>query len=104
MHTTTTCINTTFERVEVGLGSFPTLVCCLLSGVGGWERERAFWSGSGLGLRFRSWGLSGAGAGSSALSGLFGLPWISVPGFGARSVGWGANPPARGFWPGGVQC
>ncbi|MED6254445.1 hypothetical protein ATANTOWER_026483 [Ataeniobius toweri] len=77
MHTTTTHINTTFERAEVGLGSFPTLVCCLPSGVGGRERERPFWSGSGLGLRFGSWGLSGAEAGSSALLGSFGLPWIS---------------------------
>ncbi|MED6233396.1 hypothetical protein ATANTOWER_011222 [Ataeniobius toweri] len=60
MHTATR-INTTFERAEVDLGSFHTPVPYLPSGVGGRERERAFWSGSGLGLVFGSWGLSGAG-------------------------------------------
>ncbi|MED6238529.1 hypothetical protein ATANTOWER_023955 [Ataeniobius toweri] len=40
MHCTTTCINTTFDRAEIGLGSFhtPFPLCHL-----GFEAEQAFW-------------------------------------------------------------
>ncbi|MEQ2226260.1 hypothetical protein ILYODFUR_025705 [Ilyodon furcidens] len=84
LNSTTTYFNTTFELADVGLGSFHTRSLFAIW-VEGWEKERAFWSGSGLGVR------SCGSIGLSALSGLFEFFGISVPVFGAYSIAWGTR-------------
>ncbi|MED6231742.1 hypothetical protein ATANTOWER_006849 [Ataeniobius toweri] len=56
MHSTTARIKDTSERAVVGLRSLHTPVRCLPSGIGGQEKERAFWLRSGLGLEVGYWG------------------------------------------------
>ncbi|MEQ2312961.1 hypothetical protein AMECASPLE_036733 [Ameca splendens] len=99
MHTTTTHINTTFERAEVGLGSFLFAIWGWRPGQGssGWDLGRGWGSGLGgclvLGLAFwPSWDRLDC-LGSRSLA--------SVPG---SSVGEGCRAPTKGSWPGGVQC
>ncbi|MED6269234.1 hypothetical protein CHARACLAT_031113, partial [Characodon lateralis] len=100
MHSTTTPINTTFELEEVGWGSFhaPFAVYCLgleaekRNGPSGWGLD---W---GWELDVGSWGQSVPGLAFQALSGTFGFFWISILGFGARSVAWrGAGFQRRGL-------
>ncbi|MEQ2285172.1 hypothetical protein AMECASPLE_029105 [Ameca splendens] len=88
MHTTTTCINTTFELAEAGLGSFHTPVRYFPSVVGGREREWALYSGLGWG-----WG---SGLGDCLVLGWrfgsLGIAWVPLdldPWLGPWSAGWG---------------
>ncbi|MED6251811.1 hypothetical protein ATANTOWER_003262 [Ataeniobius toweri] len=93
MHSTTTCINTTFELADVGLGSFHTPVRCLPSGLKAGRRSGP--SGRGLG-----WELDPGGRlafrlsrdcldflGSRSLSSVP-TPLAGVPGSGGGALGW----------------
>ncbi|MEQ2244130.1 hypothetical protein ILYODFUR_014022 [Ilyodon furcidens] len=78
MRSTTARIKDTSERAVVGLRSLHTPVCCLPSGIGGQEKERAFWLRSGLGLEVGY-------LGSSIACGLVtAAPW----GFCTVAAGW----------------